>query len=453
MASSFVKKLFAMVENENDDIICWVSNGAAFEVLSPKRLEAEILPKFFRHSRFQSMVRQLNFYAFKKVTKERSSWVYSHDFFIAGRPDLLERVKRKTNGLAFEFKGGSNETPPKLRLCDNDVENVSSPGKRSYTSVSSDISSSPSDDERWESPKYGNFSPLKLPPSSSENPSEMFSSNCMNLTPRFSTQKFRSEDETGSRPPCPSRKKFRRSYSTGCIDETQSNADVNYEKILSKWSNVHNFFIDKDRVMDAEKEADRSEDFSPTFSSLSDYSSDEGKNDNLIEEEEESSSSLPECKGDTSSGELSELLKFCIETDPWQSSCQLSAGIHSLLSRNQFLTKEMDSYSNALTLSSQTLVKAIVKDDEAECVMGSRSPRFVIVRKWANFPPQFQAEKEYKQFVFNTQKVGEVSTVRTFLSFALATLHNAAFAEKEKAKQVALRNCAEKWGEYAQSCL
>ena len=38
MASSFVKKLFDMVENELDDIISWVSNGTAFEVKDPKRL-------------------------------------------------------------------------------------------------------------------------------------------------------------------------------------------------------------------------------------------------------------------------------------------------------------------------------------------------------------------------------------------------------------------------------
>lgn len=65
IASSFVKKLFDMVENESDEIIVWVANGTAFEVKDPKRLEIEILPNFFRHGRFQSLVRQLNFYAFK----------------------------------------------------------------------------------------------------------------------------------------------------------------------------------------------------------------------------------------------------------------------------------------------------------------------------------------------------------------------------------------------------
>lgn len=45
------------------------SDGTAFEVKDPRRLEQDILPKYFRHSRFQSLVRQLNFYSFKKISK------------------------------------------------------------------------------------------------------------------------------------------------------------------------------------------------------------------------------------------------------------------------------------------------------------------------------------------------------------------------------------------------
>lgn len=46
-------------------------DGTAFEVKDPRRLEQDILPKYFRHSRFQSLVRQLNFYSFKKISKVR----------------------------------------------------------------------------------------------------------------------------------------------------------------------------------------------------------------------------------------------------------------------------------------------------------------------------------------------------------------------------------------------
>lgn len=40
-------------------------DGKSFEVKNPKRLESEILPRYYRHGHFTSFVRQLNFYNFK----------------------------------------------------------------------------------------------------------------------------------------------------------------------------------------------------------------------------------------------------------------------------------------------------------------------------------------------------------------------------------------------------
>jgi HSF-type DNA-binding len=93
---SFTRKLFDMLESpESDGIIVWTpgtyliinnimvslpynfasylssqnewSDGLAFEVKDPKRLELEVLIRYFRHARFQSFVRQLNFYSFKVI--------------------------------------------------------------------------------------------------------------------------------------------------------------------------------------------------------------------------------------------------------------------------------------------------------------------------------------------------------------------------------------------------
>ncbi len=87
----FTKKLFDMLsDSDNTEMIVWnrgkcilvymvlllltinwfslslsLSDGLSFEVLDPKGLERDVLPKYFRHSRFQSLVRQLNFYNFK----------------------------------------------------------------------------------------------------------------------------------------------------------------------------------------------------------------------------------------------------------------------------------------------------------------------------------------------------------------------------------------------------
>ena len=90
--SSFIKKMFSMVEKEPDDIICWINNGTAFEVVDSIMLAEKLLPIYFRHKNFTSLIRQLNFYSFYKVTiKDRT--IYQHSNFMRNRPELLKKIK------------------------------------------------------------------------------------------------------------------------------------------------------------------------------------------------------------------------------------------------------------------------------------------------------------------------------------------------------------------------
>ena len=59
-------------------------------------MEGETLPTYFRHQRFASLIRQLNFYSFRKVNKERNFWVYRHPLFHRDRPEELHLVRRQT---------------------------------------------------------------------------------------------------------------------------------------------------------------------------------------------------------------------------------------------------------------------------------------------------------------------------------------------------------------------
>lgn len=85
-----------MVNCAPDDIISWVPAGDAFRISDLQRLENETLPSFFRHSRFQSLVRQLNFYNFRKVNRERNFWIYRHKQFHRDRPEQLHLLRRRT---------------------------------------------------------------------------------------------------------------------------------------------------------------------------------------------------------------------------------------------------------------------------------------------------------------------------------------------------------------------
>jgi len=95
--SGFILKLYQMVNGAPNEVITWTPSGDAFIIGSDlNRLESETLPQYFRHNRFQSLVRQLNFYSFRKINRERNVWIYKHNLFHRDRPQDLYQVRRRT---------------------------------------------------------------------------------------------------------------------------------------------------------------------------------------------------------------------------------------------------------------------------------------------------------------------------------------------------------------------
>ncbi|GKY99329.1 Heat shock factor protein 4 [Mayamaea pseudoterrestris] len=106
----FLRKLYAMV-NEVDDTICeWHSDGRSFVIKDQKAFEKSVIPQFFKHSKIASFVRQLNFYSFRKVPhneslridpevekKTKDWWRFRHDQFQRHHPELLRHIKRTPN--------------------------------------------------------------------------------------------------------------------------------------------------------------------------------------------------------------------------------------------------------------------------------------------------------------------------------------------------------------------
>ncbi|TIB30796.1 hypothetical protein E3P84_03205 [Wallemia ichthyophaga] len=103
-SSSFVPKLYEMVDANTNNLISWNLAGDSFIVANLSLFSSEILPTHFKHSNFSSFVRQLNMYGFHKCNKtprgqkahpEHQVWEFSHPNFLRGRKDLLEDIKRK----------------------------------------------------------------------------------------------------------------------------------------------------------------------------------------------------------------------------------------------------------------------------------------------------------------------------------------------------------------------
>lgn len=97
--AEFLYQLTKMLTDDNDEIIEW-ANGK-IKVHHPDRLEGEILQKYFRHSKFASFQRQLNYFGFRKIAGKgkMSPCSYVNDAATSDIRSLL-LIKRKTNGSA-----------------------------------------------------------------------------------------------------------------------------------------------------------------------------------------------------------------------------------------------------------------------------------------------------------------------------------------------------------------
>eukprot|EP00934_Nitzschia_sp_Nitz4_P001276 Nitzschia sp. Nitz4//scaffold29_size155292//121564//122591//NITZ4_002682-RA/size155292-augustus-gene-0.213-mRNA-1//1//CDS//3329546520//1276//frame0 len=126
----FLSKTFHMVNNGDPTIVAWAPNGDSFlvkdieafsEVSTMRYLEGgssvvthdsililqKVLPLYFKHSKFSSFVRQLNFYGFRKIRPDASvlnededlvsnAVRFYHEYFQEDRPDLLHKINRAT---------------------------------------------------------------------------------------------------------------------------------------------------------------------------------------------------------------------------------------------------------------------------------------------------------------------------------------------------------------------
>ena len=97
--AEFLYQLTKMLTDDNSEIIEWVDGR--IKVHHPERLESEVLHKYFRHSKFASFQRQLNYFGFRKIAGKgkMSPCSYVNDAATSDIRSLL-LIKRKTNGSA-----------------------------------------------------------------------------------------------------------------------------------------------------------------------------------------------------------------------------------------------------------------------------------------------------------------------------------------------------------------
>ena len=101
----FPWKLYEMLERADEDDfasrVSWMPGDSSFKVHDTDNFVKEVMPRFFKQTKYKSFQRQLNLYGFIRVDSGANKGGYRHPNFKKGRKDLLvniNRIKIKGNG-------------------------------------------------------------------------------------------------------------------------------------------------------------------------------------------------------------------------------------------------------------------------------------------------------------------------------------------------------------------
>jgi HSF-type DNA-binding len=97
-SGKFPQKLHQMLldleRQGRSDIASFMPHGRSFAIHKPTEFAQEVMPKYFRMSRFSSFQRQLNLYDFQRITEGADKGTYYHELFLQGRPIVCAMMKR-----------------------------------------------------------------------------------------------------------------------------------------------------------------------------------------------------------------------------------------------------------------------------------------------------------------------------------------------------------------------
>jgi hypothetical protein len=95
VTTPFPVKLHQLLEQERyPNIIAWQSHGRSFILRNPKEFLGRVMPKYFKQTKLTSFQRQLNLYAFRRISSGPDKGAYYHELFLRGRPNLSTHIYR-----------------------------------------------------------------------------------------------------------------------------------------------------------------------------------------------------------------------------------------------------------------------------------------------------------------------------------------------------------------------
>lgn len=113
-AKIFPQRLMDMLTNpSNHGAIAWLPHGKSFVIVDRKTFADEVLPRYFRKSKYTSFTRKLNRWNFARVTRGPEMGSYHHEYFQRDNESLCTQMYCKNERAKFatrKEKDGSAET-------------------------------------------------------------------------------------------------------------------------------------------------------------------------------------------------------------------------------------------------------------------------------------------------------------------------------------------------------
>jgi hypothetical protein len=82
-----------MISNEaNADVTAWLPHGKGFVIYKKKKFASDILPHYFKQSKYTSFTRKLNRWGFTRVTRGPETGAYYHKYFQRGEMRLCMQM-------------------------------------------------------------------------------------------------------------------------------------------------------------------------------------------------------------------------------------------------------------------------------------------------------------------------------------------------------------------------
>jgi hypothetical protein len=104
--------LEGMADNGSQDVVSWQPHGRSFRVHQPEVFARDIMPYYFKQTKYKSFQRQLHIYGFHRCNKGMDKGAYFHSLFIQSKKSMsMQMVREKVKGTTGKKNKHEIEAP------------------------------------------------------------------------------------------------------------------------------------------------------------------------------------------------------------------------------------------------------------------------------------------------------------------------------------------------------